>query len=192
MNVVILGNLGGAKAVNTLVVSPLAQGLFQRAISSSGYPNSIKGTYKLANKRYRVLLNDTGCSTTTQPEKIIQCLQTLYADFIVEKLPWTLYPGIDYWNFPSNENTNEIVTDVLDPVLHPEPIGLNQGGPNENIDIMIGYTSQEGMTQDFANSWEGLYNILKPRVDSFKNRTYQKILNLCTRNDAVEKTVLKT
>ncbi|XP_075693997.1 para-nitrobenzyl esterase-like isoform X2 [Rhinoderma darwinii] len=83
--VTIYGQSSGGTSVWTMMVSPLAKGLFHRAIDISG-SSVFKATMEEAEKDNLVFLNCTGCQDA-------QCLRNLSIAKIFQCIPWYEYPG---------------------------------------------------------------------------------------------------
>ncbi|XP_073460435.1 para-nitrobenzyl esterase-like [Aquarana catesbeiana] len=82
--VTIYGQSAGGTSVWTMMVSPLAKGLFHRAIDMSG-SSLFKATMAEAEKDNLVFLNKTGCKDT-------KCLRQLNITKILQSIPWKEYP----------------------------------------------------------------------------------------------------
>ncbi|KAM4617615.1 para-nitrobenzyl esterase-like isoform 2-T2 [Discoglossus pictus] len=82
--VTIYGQSSGGTSVWTMMVSPLAKGLFHRAIDISG-SSVFTATMAEAEKDNLLFLNRTGC-------KDAQCLRKLSVSNILKSIPWQVYP----------------------------------------------------------------------------------------------------
>ncbi|XP_071974878.1 para-nitrobenzyl esterase-like isoform X2 [Engystomops pustulosus] len=78
--VTIYGQSSGGTSVMTLMVSPLAKGLFQRAIDLSG-SSVFKATMEEAEEANQIFLDRTGC-------KDAKCLWNLNTTTILQSIPW--------------------------------------------------------------------------------------------------------
>lgn len=83
--VTIYGQSSGGTSVWTMMVSPLAKGLFHRAIDISG-SSVFKAPLEEAEKDNLVFLNRTGCRDAP-------CLRDLSVTKILQSIPWYVYPG---------------------------------------------------------------------------------------------------
>ncbi|XP_066439464.1 para-nitrobenzyl esterase-like [Eleutherodactylus coqui] len=83
--VTIYGQSSGGTSVWTLMVSPLAKGLFHRGIDMSG-SSVYKATMEEAEQINLVFLNHTGCRDA-------QCLWNLNISQILQSAPWIEYPN---------------------------------------------------------------------------------------------------
>nr|DBA17477.1 TPA: hypothetical protein GDO54_002914 [Pyxicephalus adspersus] len=82
--VTIYGQSSGGTSVWTMMVSPLAKGLFHRAIDISG-SSVFKATMAEAEKDNLVFLKKTGCQDA-------ECLRQLNVTKILQSIPWEEYP----------------------------------------------------------------------------------------------------
>ncbi|XP_056384389.1 para-nitrobenzyl esterase-like isoform X2 [Hyla sarda] len=83
--VTIYGQSSGGTSVWTLMVSPLAKGLFHRAMDISG-SSVFKATLEEAEETNLIFLNRTGC-------KDADCLRNLSIHKILQSIPWYGYPN---------------------------------------------------------------------------------------------------
>lgn len=83
--VTLYGQSSGGTSVWTMMVSPLAKGLFHRAIDISG-SSVFKAPMEEAEKDNLVFLNRTGCRDAP-------CLRDLSVTKILQSIPWYVYPG---------------------------------------------------------------------------------------------------
>ena len=126
--VTIFGQSAGSFSVGSLVLSPLAQGLFHRAIMQSGSPISAyndKNTAVETSKKVAKLLN---CPTQSTKE-IIDCLKEKPADEIASKV------------FSDSLFIFPIVGDNLLPIRPQEAL---KNGKLNKVDILFGSTKDEG------------------------------------------------
>ncbi|KAL0274002.1 UNVERIFIED_CONTAM: hypothetical protein PYX00_006546 [Menopon gallinae] len=115
-NITIFGESAGGAAVQYLMLSPLAKGLFQRAISESGSagapwafnPEMVKSSYKLGNV--------FGCDTS-DPKLLVESLRKIPAKVIATKQNAAL----------SEQNKRECIPFEFRPCIEPE------GTPNAFI-----------------------------------------------------------
>ncbi|XP_069596017.1 para-nitrobenzyl esterase-like isoform X1 [Ranitomeya imitator] len=83
--VTIYGQSSGGTSVWTLMVSPLAKGLFHRAIDISG-SSVFKATMEEAEKDNLPFLKRSGCQDA-------RCLRNLSISKILQSIPWSEYPN---------------------------------------------------------------------------------------------------
>ncbi|XP_040265116.1 para-nitrobenzyl esterase-like [Bufo bufo] len=82
--VTIYGQSSGGTSVWAMMVSPLAKGLFHRAIGISG-SSVFKATMEEAEKDNLIFLKNTGCQDA-------ECLRNLSIAKILQSIPWFGYP----------------------------------------------------------------------------------------------------
>ncbi|XP_043938618.1 para-nitrobenzyl esterase-like [Protopterus annectens] len=147
--VTIFGQSSGGTSVWTLMMSPLAKGLFHRAIDMSGsyiYNKSLEDT----EKDNLVFLNKTGC-------KNLSCLYSLTKEQILQAIPWQEYP---YWavedlmDIPVKGQFDGAVA-VVDGYVVPAPpleMWKNKSSGYNDVPFVIGTTQQEAdYSPTFAN-----------------------------------------
>ncbi|XP_030056739.1 uncharacterized protein LOC115468841 isoform X2 [Microcaecilia unicolor] len=151
--VTIYGQSSGGTSVWTLMMSPLAKNLFQRAIDMSG---SYVYTKKLSEteRDNLVFLRKTNC-------KDLECLLTLPVEKVLKSIPWFEYP---YWaaddltDLPVKSRLNGAVA-VVDGYVVPEPpleMWKKRTPGYNDVPLMIGTTMQEtdfGPVYPNISSW---------------------------------------
>ncbi|XP_070551030.1 acetylcholinesterase-like [Ptychodera flava] len=144
--VTIFGGSAGAASVDYLLLSPMSDGLFHRAILQSGTASLASGARENVATLSRVAHGVgqlLGCEEDNS-EDLVQCLRSVPAEHFREKLDQSFLatiPGIE----------PEIVALPFEPVVDghfitakPDHL-LSQGGFNKtNVDILIGTTANEG------------------------------------------------
>lgn len=139
-NVTVFGESGGGMMVSTLVSSPLAKGLFGRAIVQSGHGSSVykpevaaRATYKMA--RYLRIAPDVAGFRSVAPEKLLAA-QTKLAGLGAVDLrdEQGLDPGFGLGRF------NPVVGDD---VLPRHPRTALAAGEGAGVSLLIGTTSEE-------------------------------------------------
>lgn len=133
-SVTIFGESAGGMSVGSLVLSPLASGLFQRAILQSGAPNSYLGTDTKEQSMIKTmaLAQNVNC-TAPKMEDVVKCLRTVSGKDLVKATEHARTNG---------ETFEPIWGDALLPVKPSE--ALKAGKFNRNLDLMFGTVSEEG------------------------------------------------
>lgn len=148
--VTILGQSSGGTSVWTMMMSPLAKGLFSAAVDMSG-SYVYKATLREAEKDNLVFLNKTGC-------KDAPCLRSLSVQQVLKAVPWQEYPS---WAFDDGVElpTKGLLTGpvvVVDGYVLPDaPFSMwdRRGGEYSDVPFVIGSTEQE---VDFAPSAQNI------------------------------------
>ena len=132
--VTIFGESAGGMSVGALVLSPLAHGLFQRAILQSGAPNSYLGSDSKTQSMVKTksLVAAVNCTHATKTE-VVKCLRNVPATELVKVTSHARTNG---------ESFEPIWGEALIPVKPSE--ALKSGLFNRNLDLMFGTVSEEG------------------------------------------------
>ena len=134
--VMVFGESAGAMSICDLMISPLADGLFQRAVSESGsfgdaYPLNREDTVEKAEKTGQEIAVKLGCDTAAD---VLAAMREKTADEVV-KAAFTGYdpnagikmrPVIDGWVIPEN------------------PWSLFSDGKQKKVPLLIGTNAHEG------------------------------------------------
>lgn len=126
-SVTIFGESSGGYSVTLLMVSPLANGLFHKAIAMSG---SATNFYKSENQKRTVDLGkEVGCDAEND-EKLVDCLRNL---------PWqkTLITGIFKWYYEIEQDFGQ------EAFLLEDPNTAFEKGNFARIPVMAGITRDE-------------------------------------------------
>ncbi|XP_065175802.1 para-nitrobenzyl esterase-like [Sycon ciliatum] len=165
--VTILGQSGGGTSVVAILSSPLANGLFHRAVVMSA-STTINATMEEANKDNQVFLTGTGCSTAA-------CLRNTSAETLMYLIPFNVYPywnGGDAWDLPTyGVIVGKIL--VVDGVLIPEPsLDVIAQGKVNDVPIVIGSAGQENDIAPPVNvryySWKQYDDYVQQHMNTFK------------------------
>ncbi|XP_072321535.1 para-nitrobenzyl esterase [Eucyclogobius newberryi] len=147
--VTIMGQSSGGTSVWTLMMSPLAKGLFRAAVDMSG-SYVYKATLREAERDNLVFLNKTGC-------KDAPCLRRLSVQQVLQAVPWQEYPSWafdDGCDLPTRGLLTGAVAVVDGFVLPDAPFSLWARGQGYNdVPFVIGTTEQE---VDFAPSFPNI------------------------------------
>ncbi|KAG7473657.1 hypothetical protein MATL_G00098160 [Megalops atlanticus] len=148
-NVTLFGQSSGGTSVWTMMMSPLAKGLFHRAIDMSGsyiYNSSLEK----AEKDNLVFLNNSGCQD-------LACLHKLSKAQVLKAIPWKEYP---YWaaedltDLPMKNRFVGPVAVVDGYVLPDAPFKMWEKGKGYNdVPFVIGTTEQE---VDFSPAYQNI------------------------------------
>ncbi|XP_076846563.1 para-nitrobenzyl esterase [Brachyhypopomus gauderio] len=137
--VTIFGQSSGGTSVWTMMMSPLAKGLFHRAIDMSGsyiYNASLES----AERINLVFLKKTGCSD-------VVCLRKLNIEQILQAIPWEEYPSwaaSDMTDIPVKGEFYGPVAVVDGYVLSAPPFETwEKRGFYNDVPFMVGTTEQE-------------------------------------------------
>ena len=146
-SVTIFGESAGSMSVGAHLLSPLAAGLFKRAIMQSGAPNSYLGTEskEKSMSKTKYLAEHLNCSTESGAA-IVKCLKSKTSDEILH---------ISKTARGNGQSFEPIYGEELMPI---EPLeALKKGKFLQNIDLLFGTVSDEG-----ALFVESLFPALSP------------------------------
>jgi len=156
--VTIFGQSAGAISVLGLMVSPLAKGLFQRAISESPYESTAwadiredKYGQQAQEKMGEQLAQDLGCGTAPDP---IACMRAKSAQEVMDKGKPPAKVGDPGYNY---------VLCVDGWVIPDLPLNLFEAGKQQDVPLLIGSTADE---------WALFQMLSRPTLDA-----YQKYVN---------------
>lgn len=184
-NVTLFGQSAGGAATAYHVLSPMSKGLFKRAIAMSGVPNCDWCENFEPKERAFKLGKQLGLDTDN-PDKLLEFFQSLPVEKLVDTGPCLLA-------FEDVLNMEAGKTNYFVPVaekdfgqeffLNEDPFEALKAGRVNEVDLMIGYTSEEalfiaGMAQpDYLTRFENWPELLVPKKVSY-NVPQRKILEL--------------
>ncbi|XP_023248932.1 uncharacterized protein LOC111644324 [Seriola lalandi dorsalis] len=137
--VTIFGQSSGGTSVWTLMMSPLAKGLFHAAVDMSG-SYVYNATLAQAESSNLVFLKKTGCSDAT-------CLRRLPVPQVLQAVPWQDYPSWaadDATDLPTRGRFVGPVAVVDGFVLEAPPFEVwEKKGDHSDVPFVVGTTEQE-------------------------------------------------
>ncbi|KAK2854327.1 hypothetical protein Q5P01_006988 [Channa striata] len=181
--VTIFGQSSGGTSVWTLMVSPLAKGLFHRAVDMSG-SYVYNATLEQAESDNRVFLNKTGCKDLT-------CLRRLSIRQILQAVPWQDYPSWaadDLTDLPTKGHFIGPVAVVDGFVLEAPPFEVwETNGNYSDVPFLVGTTEQEvDFSPPARNISEWTYGdydwFVTEKLKSFNESLPKKALDLYPRS----------
>ncbi|KAK5647704.1 hypothetical protein RI129_002596 [Pyrocoelia pectoralis] len=143
-NVTIFGNSAGAASVCLLMLSPLATGLFHKAIAQSGTAIASWAKGKRALSALKIALN-----VDTTEKEMLKILQGMTLDEIMQlqmKIPDGLYASIERPFCPVVESAASNMS-----FLAEDPLKILASGNYNHVPVITGYTSREGIFANFFN-----------------------------------------
>ncbi|XP_051234749.1 para-nitrobenzyl esterase [Dicentrarchus labrax] len=177
--VTIFGQSSGGTSVWTLMMSPLAKGLFHAAVDMSG-SYVYNATLKQAESDNLVFLNKTGC-------RDLSCLRRLPVKKILQAVPWQEYPSWaaeELTDLPIKGHFIGPVAVVDGYVLEAPPFAVwEKNGNHSDVPFVIGTTEQEA---DFSPSagnistwtWGDYQWFVKDKLQSFSENLTKEALEL--------------
>ncbi|KAH9408269.1 hypothetical protein TYRP_011940 [Tyrophagus putrescentiae] len=130
--VTIFGESAGGMSVGALVLSPLARGLFKRAIAQSGVPLAFTDSLEQSLERTKRFAPKVNCSVDKDLQATVQCIKG--------KTPAELFPA----------TLNDLASDELfrpvwgDELLPSKPSAALTTGQFNPVDFVYGVTRDEG------------------------------------------------
>jgi carboxylesterase type B len=156
-NVTIFGESAGGASVHYLMLSPMAKGLFHKAIIQSG---SALANWALGQRTAPAIAKALNLPNVNERE-IVEKLQTMTSEEIVllqDKIP-DFVP-----NTPERVIAPVVETSTKEPAFIQEnALDLCRSGNYSKIPLMIGYCSREGMIIEYEEKING--NKLEFRTD---------------------------
>ncbi|XP_072550782.1 para-nitrobenzyl esterase [Salminus brasiliensis] len=177
--VTIFGQSSGGTSVWTLMMSPLAKGLFHRAIDMSG-SYVYNATLETAEKDNLVFLRKTGC-------KDAACLRNLSITQVLQAIPWDEYPSWaadNLTDIPVKDQFYGPVAVVDGHVLSVPPFeAWKKPGLYNDVPFVVGTTEQEtdfSPTMKNISTWTlGDYNwFVKEKLDPYGQDVVSEALRL--------------
>lgn len=160
-NVTVFGQSAGSRSVSLLMISPLAAGLFRRAIAQSGGPiigseylsPNFNGDVSIASKMGERLAERLHCDKTVD---VAHAMRAKSAQEILR----TADPKTDIF-----DDTALFFAPVFDGRVLPEnPVTAYQGGRQHDVSMIVGSTLNEG----------NIYLVQTPEVSPEKYRLFLK------------------
>ncbi|XP_054626151.1 para-nitrobenzyl esterase isoform X2 [Dunckerocampus dactyliophorus] len=182
--VTIFGHSSGGTSVWTLMMSPLAKGLFQAAVDMSG-SYIYNATLQQAESDNLVFLKNTGC-------KDLRCLRRLSVKQILQAVPWQQYPSWaadEMTDLPTKGHFFGPVAVVDGYVLEASPFETwEKKGDYNDVPFVIGTTEQE---VDFSPpaenismwTWDDYSWFVTEKLKTFSDDLPKDALDLYPRSD---------
>jgi para-nitrobenzyl esterase len=175
-NVTIFGESAGGISVSMLCASPLAKGLFQRAISQSGgsFGPTRKTTYPGENMKTLAMAEQDGATIA----------QKLGASTLAD------LRALDASKFAGQDMSGFGAWPIVDGyVIKDDQYKLYEKGDFNDVDILVGYNSDEGGSFSWGDNYENHPNIVKNRYGKFADALLaayplgtEKVLNKTARD----------
>ncbi|CAG4935235.1 unnamed protein product [Parnassius apollo] len=161
-NVTIFGESAGAASTALHVLSPMSKGLFKRAIPMSGVP-FCDWSMAFEPKRKAFVLGKQLGIDTTDTEKLLEFLQNIPVERLVGTNPSVVSSEeLSTGNLLKMYHFTPVVEKDfgLEHFLTEDPEEAMKNGRLNDVDIMIGYTSEEAAVcvQSFENNLIRTYN----------------------------------
>ncbi|XP_057302658.1 uncharacterized protein LOC130636827 [Hydractinia symbiolongicarpus] len=200
-SVTICGQSSGGTSIFGLLASPLADGLFHKAISMSGSPKFEK-SYVDAERDNRVFINKTKCITFITADEIRSCLYNLTSKEVFLSIPQNTYPNwgmLNLYDFPTKGYLNGAlaVVDGNVVVKPPKELANVTFKSKKKVAVLVGSTAQEiayepAHTFEGVDSWNKFRSFLKNRLDNFTTNFVDKIWGNLYKNQTYRNGTLKT
>lgn len=148
-DVTIFGQSAGSVSVHLLMMSPLAKGLFHKAIAQSGSALNPWAIARNPKERGFLLGQALGCYTNdtdellsylrkASPQKIVNAAsQTITQEDVKRSIGLPFVPSIENW-------TGEDASDE-EPLISEDPITIMKRGKYNNVPLITGFNSDEAM-----------------------------------------------
>jgi para-nitrobenzyl esterase len=144
-NVTIAGESAGGINVYSMLASPLAAGLFQRAISESGLPFSTKmdkGEAKAGSVLAQLILKDKLAANEPEAEKFLRNKDKAWiADYLRKKSPEEIFACYRHISFGNIIDSSQIFADGH--VIPAKPSDLLAKGTFNRVPVLAGNNREE-------------------------------------------------
>ncbi|CAL8081027.1 unnamed protein product [Orchesella dallaii] len=140
------GESAGGASTQLHTLSPMSQGLFHRAIASSGFSLAHWSFIRKPKEQAEIFAKKVGCPTKTT-EEMVACLKSLPGRKIAEVFRGThdvLHPRLDVFaptaesGYPNENDTDTFLTE------HPRDI-LRRGEVRTKVPMISGVNAEEGL-----------------------------------------------
>ncbi len=159
-NITIFGESGGAIGICSLLASPMADGLFERALMQSGSCRMVRTPNLAGGEEKGIdLFERIGCGDAADP---LACARALPIKTIVDKVEidnnelFVEHP--DDWAYYPTSNIDGYF-------LQAHPLELLKAGVKPGVDILVGHNKDEGTMfvglRDHVNTQEGYMDYLR-------------------------------
>ncbi|CAG4935247.1 unnamed protein product [Parnassius apollo] len=144
-NVTIFGESAGGACVSLHLISLMSKGLFKRAISQSGNAACYWATSFMAKERSLAVAKEMGCNSKDEKE-IYEFFKSQPVEALINKrvplfyaeankeFPQFFFSAVSEKEFGDNER-----------FLHGEPVDILRNGIHEGVEVINGYTEDEGV-----------------------------------------------
>ncbi|XP_055527970.1 juvenile hormone esterase isoform X2 [Wyeomyia smithii] len=148
-SVTIFGQSAGSVSTHMLMMSPLAKGLFHRAIAQSGTALNPWAISRTPKERGFLLGQQLGCHTNStdellsclrkaSPQKIVNAAgKTITQQDVKRSIGLPFVPSIENWT--GDDASNEA------PVISDEPMMIMKRGSYNHVPLIAGFNSHEAM-----------------------------------------------
>ncbi|XP_028257013.1 uncharacterized protein LOC114433004 [Parambassis ranga] len=177
--VTIFGQSSGGTSVWTLMMSPLAKGLFHAAVDMSG-SYVYNATLRQAESDNLVFLKKTGCSDAA-------CLRRLSVRQVLQAVPWQEYPSWaadEMTDLPTRGHFIGPVAVVDGYVLEAPPFEVwEKKGDHSDVPFLVGTTEQEADFSPLAANiskwtWGDYRWFVTEKLQSFSKNLSEQALAL--------------
>ncbi|XP_039755091.1 esterase FE4-like [Pararge aegeria] len=158
-NVTIFGQSAGGACISFHCMSPMSKGLFRRAIIQSGIATCWLPNVFLPCERALALAKDLGCETNNETE-VFEFLKTQPVENLINKqIKLTLVENIKEYPCVSFGIVSEKEFPDVERFFYGDIYEVLRSGIHENIEVMNGYTADEGIiflagSYDLTNIYE--------------------------------------
>lgn len=140
-NVTLFGQSSGAVSVACLLSSPLAAGLFRRAIVQSGHPDMVRDTVQ-ARRLSRVVAEELGTQPTTEAFRAVPVRRLLDAQAALVR-PGGAPDLRDAMGYDRGYGLSPFLPMVGDDVLPRHPAKAIKAGAGGDVDLIVGTCREE-------------------------------------------------
>ncbi|CAL1269168.1 unnamed protein product [Larinioides sclopetarius] len=167
------GQSAGSIAISLLCISPLARGLFSRAILQSATTifinsNQLRANLDLSQRLAEVVDCASQDKTIeTDPESVVECLRIHPFPFLIDNLGRKATDlALVVWSF-NPTSTRSFLPQYGDDLIPMDPLGEIRNGNFQNVPLLIGNTRDEGSFQITTGQSElfGLFGQKNPIIN---------------------------
>ncbi|XP_013146998.1 PREDICTED: cholinesterase 2-like isoform X2 [Papilio polytes] len=171
-NVTIFGESAGGASVSFHLLSPMSKGLFKRAIQQSGTAMCPWATSFMLKERSLGLAREMGCTSTNEKD-VYEFFKSQPVEALIRKsVPLTYAEANKECSLVEFCVTVEQQFSSEESFMPDDPINLLHRGIHEGVEVMNGYTEDEGvMMLGLGNNIHDVFVQAKKYAEYFVPRT---------------------
>jgi len=151
--VTIMGQQAGGASVHYLLLSPIARGLFNKAVSMSGSALAWWASIKRPQEKAKKLARLLDCSPEEQEDmaRLVECVRSRPMFDLMNTHPnFYEWKHLEQSQEPMTAWSPRVDPEAAMPFMSQEPIDLMTSGNFQHVPWMVGITDDEGASRAYA------------------------------------------